>query len=205
LGSSAYFQIVGYRLKLGGSIPFSTRLYLGCLRQAEQKAHAEQAPWRKRVDGLPRSLVTDVANRGGLGGIESGAADPVHSAAGALNCGRLRSRGGLSWRNRRLPVPSFWIWVLAKVFALFFEEVAQVADQRIVAQYGAFLLRDVLNEPEHQHAHQGKSENCAYAVRQDAHDSRINASSIARVECRLLHRGNDWTWHPSSPKTSPAP
>ena len=47
--------------------------------------------------------------------------------------------------------------VLAEVFALLLEEVAQVPDDRVVAQHRVLLLRDVLDEQEHDHREERRS------------------------------------------------
>src|SRR5207253_1556665 len=58
--------------------------------------------------------------------------------------------------------------ILPEVLALLLEEIAQVPDDRIVAQNGVLLLSDVLNEDDHEERKQAEPDQSPEAVRDDA-------------------------------------
>src|SRR5947207_15735788 len=57
--------------------------------------------------------------------------------------------------------------ILPEVFALLLEEIAQVPDDRIVAKNGVLLLRDVLDEDDHEERKQNEPDQSPEAVRDD--------------------------------------
>src|SRR5436190_18824218 len=58
--------------------------------------------------------------------------------------------------------------ILPEVLALLLEEIAQVPDNRIVAKNGVLLLRDVLDEDDHEERKQAEPDDSPEAVRDDA-------------------------------------
>jgi hypothetical protein len=58
--------------------------------------------------------------------------------------------------------------VLAEILADLLEEVAQVADDRVVAQHAVLLLRDVADKDEREHGDQQDRDQRPRAVRQNS-------------------------------------
>src|SRR5712691_12623468 len=126
--------------------------------------------------------MVDEQDRSRLVGIVGGA-EADHPALGLGKAVHPAARGAVE--GQLFPVVQEE--VLTEIFTLLLQQVAQMADDRIVAQDGMLLLRDVLDEYDHEKSHQGEPDYGPQAVRDDAQHAR-HASLLSRSAARTALR-----------------
>src|SRR5882672_2966797 len=108
--------------------------------------------------------MVDEQDRTGLVGVV-GRAEADHASLGLGEPVDPAARGAV---ERQL-LPVVHEEVLPEILALLLEEITQVPDDREIAEDGVLLLRDVLDEDEHDERDQREGDQRTQAVRQETH------------------------------------
>src|SRR6267378_4259945 len=142
--------------------------YTTLFRSPEERLPAEVLPDRERRRGQAVLLehrigVVDEQDRAGLVGVV-GRAEADQAAFGLRQAVNPAASGAVEGQLFAVVHEE----ILPEVLALLLQKIAQVPDDRIVAKNGVLLLRDVLDEDDHEERKQAEPDDSPEAVRDDA-------------------------------------